>query len=42
MIVRDEERNLPACLDSIAGLFDEIVIVDTGSLDATKEIPMGR
>jgi tetratricopeptide (TPR) repeat protein len=38
MIVRDEERNLPACLDSIAGLFDEIVIVDTGSLDATKEI----
>src|SRR6188768_674299 len=38
MIVRDEERNLEACLASVADLFDEIVIVDTGSLDRTKEI----
>ena len=38
MIVRDEERNLEACLAPIAALFDEIVIVDTGSLDRTKEI----
>jgi len=38
MIVRDEERNLEACLAPIAELFDEIVIVDTGSLDRTKEI----
>ena len=27
MIVRDEQKNLPACLASAAGLFDEIVIV---------------
>lgn len=38
MIVRDEEANLPACLASCDGLFDEIVIVDTGSIDRTKEI----
>ena len=38
MIVRDEEHNLPRCLESVAGLFDEIVIVDTGSTDRTVEI----
>jgi GT2 family glycosyltransferase len=38
MIVRDEEANLPSCLDSAAGLFDEIVVVDTGSKDRTREI----
>ncbi len=38
MIVRDEERNLPACLESARGLFDEIVLVDTGSTDRTVEI----
>ncbi len=38
MIVRNEEHNLPACLNSVAGLFDEIVVVDTGSTDRTKEI----
>ncbi|SIN68768.1 Glycosyltransferase like family 2 [Singulisphaera sp. GP187] len=38
MIVRNEEANLPACLTSAAGLFDEIVIVDTGSTDRTIEI----
>ncbi len=38
MIVRDEEKNLPACLSSVRGLFDEIVVVDTGSKDRTREI----
>jgi glycosyltransferase involved in cell wall biosynthesis len=38
MIVRDEEANLPHCLESARGLFDEIVVVDTGSIDRTKEI----
>ena len=38
MIVRDEEANLPACLESATGLFDEMVIVDTGSTDRTREI----
>jgi tetratricopeptide (TPR) repeat protein len=40
MIVRDEERNLEACLAPVANLVDEIVIVDTGSCDATKEIAL--
>jgi Flp pilus assembly protein TadD len=38
MIVRDEERFLDDCLKSIAGEVDEIVVVDTGSIDATREI----
>ena len=38
MIVRDEEKNLPRCLDSVRGLFDEIVVLDTGSKDRTIEI----
>ncbi|HKI18175.1 MAG TPA: glycosyltransferase, partial [Isosphaeraceae bacterium] len=38
MIVRDEENNLSHCLESVAGLFDEIVVVDTGSTDRTIEI----
>jgi len=38
MIVRDEENNLSHSLGSVAGLFDEIVVVDTGSTDRTVEI----
>ena len=38
MIVRNEERTLKRCLDSVAGVFDEIVIVDTGSADRTKVV----
>lgn len=38
MIVKNEERVLSRCLDSIKDLVDEIIIVDTGSDDRTKEI----
>ncbi|MDE7283713.1 MAG: glycosyltransferase family 2 protein, partial [Lachnospiraceae bacterium] len=38
MIVKNEEKLLARCLDSVAGLMDEIIIVDTGSTDRTKEI----
>ena len=38
MIVKNEEKILKRCLDSIVDLMDEIIIVDTGSLDRTKEI----
>lgn len=37
MIVRDEERNLQPCLKDIAHLFDDIVVVDTGSRDSTLQ-----
>lgn len=35
MIARDEEENLAACLRSIAGHVDEMIVCDTGSLDRT-------
>lgn len=38
MIVKNEEKILARCLDSIRELMDEIIIVDTGSSDETKEI----
>lgn len=38
MIVRNEAQNLPRCLDSVRSLAPEIVIVDTGSTDATPRI----
>lgn len=38
MIVKDEEAVLSRCLDSVADLMDEIIVVDTGSADRTKEI----
>ncbi len=38
MIVLNEEAVLARCLDSMAGLYDELIVVDTGSNDATKEI----
>jgi glycosyltransferase involved in cell wall biosynthesis len=41
MIVRNEERFLGDCLKSLEGVADEIVVVDTGSTDRTKEIAAG-
>ena len=38
MIVKNEEKNLAACLDCLKSIADEIIIVDTGSTDRTKEI----
>jgi glycosyltransferase involved in cell wall biosynthesis len=38
IIAKNEERNLPRLLKSLKGKFDEIVLVDTGSTDRTKEI----
>jgi glycosyltransferase involved in cell wall biosynthesis len=38
MIVKNEEKNLRDCLESVKNVVDEIVIVDTGSSDKTKEI----
>ncbi|MBI2656448.1 tetratricopeptide repeat protein, partial [Candidatus Woesearchaeota archaeon] len=37
-IAKNEEKYLEQCLSSVKGLVDEIIIVDTGSKDKTKEI----
>jgi tetratricopeptide (TPR) repeat protein len=41
LITKDEERFLPGCLESVRGVADEVVLVDTGSTDATVEIARG-
>lgn len=38
MIVKNEEAVLGRCLTSVQNIADEIIIVDTGSTDRTKEI----
>lgn len=38
MIVKDEADHLPRCLASLQGNVDEIVVVDTGSVDDTTAI----
>ena len=38
LIVRNEEQFLDRCLESVRGLAHQIVVVDTGSIDATCEI----
>ena len=40
MIVKNEEKVLERCLLSLQGIWDELIIVDTGSSDKTKEIAM--
>ena len=37
MIVKDEEKTIRNCLDSVKDIVDEIVIIDTGSTDKTKD-----
>ena len=41
MIVRDEEAVLARCLQSVRAAVDEMILVDTGSLDGTREIAGG-
>jgi glycosyltransferase involved in cell wall biosynthesis len=38
MIVKNEEEYLPKCLSSVVRIVDEIIIVDTGSVDNTVAI----
>jgi glycosyltransferase involved in cell wall biosynthesis len=38
IITLNEERHIAACLDSLAGVADEIIVVDSFSTDQTKKI----
>ncbi len=38
IISRNEETNIRRCLESAAGLAEEIVVVDSGSTDRTREV----
>ncbi|MEF2968102.1 glycosyltransferase family 2 protein [Paenibacillus sp. M1] len=40
MIAKNESATLARCLDSVVPLVDEIILVDTGSTDNTKEIAL--
>ena len=52
IIARDEEANLPRLLASVAGAFDQVALLDTGSRDhtvevfeewaASQDLPLGR
>jgi glycosyltransferase involved in cell wall biosynthesis len=42
LITFNEEHNLPRALASLAGIADEIVVVDSGSADRTAEIAKAR
>lgn len=38
MIIKNEEDTLPRCLESVKGIPDEIILIDTGSTDNTIHI----
>jgi len=38
VIAKNEEKHLARCLESVEGVVDEIIVVDTGSTDNTVEI----
>ena len=38
LIAKDEASMLPACLASVAGVVDELIVVDTGSRDDTAQL----
>ena len=40
LIVKNEADNIGRCLDSLKGVANEIIVVDTGSTDNTKEIAL--
>ena len=38
ILTKDEERDLPGCLQSLQAIASEVYVVDSGSTDATREI----
>jgi (heptosyl)LPS beta-1,4-glucosyltransferase len=42
IITLNEARNIGRCLDSLAGLADEVLVLDSGSTDGTQEIAASK
>ena len=42
IIAKNEERNIGRCLDSVRAVADDVVVVDSGSTDATEAICRAR
>ena len=42
IIAFNEEHNLPRCLDSLEGIADEVLVVDSGSTDRTVSLAEER
>ena len=42
LLVKDEENTLTECLSPIRDLFDDVVVMDTGSTDRTRELLQER
>ncbi len=40
ILTKNEEKNLAKCIESVKSIVDEIIVVDTGSQDNTKEIAL--
>ena len=38
IIAKNKDASLPSCLRSVVDLFPQIILVDTGSSDRTKDI----
>ena len=42
ILTRNEAHNIGDCLDSLAQLADEVIVLDSGSTDATRDIARAR
>ncbi|MDD3363444.1 MAG: glycosyltransferase [Syntrophomonas sp.] len=42
MIAKNEAENISRCISSLRGLADEIIVVDTGSMDRTADIALSQ
>ena len=38
VLVKNEEKDLPKCLDAICNQFEDVIVIDSGSTDSSLEI----